>query len=115
MKTTVGKLTKESYGNIHVGIYNETPFLVLQHSTANGFVSSKINEKRYDLFDIVNFPVLDSDILLRAPSGAYISQLILGLLESATMLRTSTRKMGVGGGQLLMSLIYKAGLYYAVR
>ena len=53
----------------------EAPFLDLHLSTANGFVSSKIYDKRDDFdFDIiVNFPFLDGDI----PSyGVYISQLI---------------------------------------
>ena len=39
------------------------------------FVSSKIYDKRDD-FDIVTFPFLDGDILLRPSYGVYISQLI---------------------------------------
>ena len=40
----------------------EAPFLDLQLSISNGFVSSKIYDKRdgFD-FDIVNFPFLDGD------------------------------------------------------
>ena len=47
-------------------------------SISNGFVSSKIYEKRDDFdFDIVNFPLLDGDVPRRRPSyGVYISQLI---------------------------------------
>ena len=41
----------------------EGPFLDLHLSISNGFVSSKIYDKRDDFdFDIVNFPFLDSDV-----------------------------------------------------
>ena len=53
----------------------EAPFLDLHLSVANGFVSSKIYDKRDD-FDIVNFPFLDGDVPRRASYGVYISQLI---------------------------------------
>ena len=44
-------------------IDTETPFLDLHLSIANGFVSSKIYDKRDDFdFDIVNFPLLDGDV-----------------------------------------------------
>ena len=46
-------------------------------SVENGFVSSKIYDKRDDFdFDIVNFPFLDGDVPRRASYGVYISQLI---------------------------------------
>ena len=49
----------------------------LHLSISNGFVSSKIHEKRDDFdFDIVNFPFLDGDVLHRPSYGVYISQLI---------------------------------------
>ena len=52
----------------------EAPFLDLHLSVANGFVSSKIYDKRDDFdFDIVKFPFLDGDVPRRA---SYISQLI---------------------------------------
>ena len=55
----------------------ETPFLDLHLSILNGFVSSKIYDKGYDFdFDIVNFPVLDEDVLCSTSYGVYISQLI---------------------------------------
>ena len=55
----------------------EAPFLDLHLSVANGFVSSKIYDKRDDFdFDIVNFPFLDGDVPRRASYGIYISQLI---------------------------------------
>ena len=54
----------------------EAPFLDLHLPVANGFVSSKIYDKRDDFdFDIVNFPFLDGDVP-RASYGVYISQLI---------------------------------------
>ena len=57
----------------------EAPFLNLHLSISNGFVSSKIYDKRDDFdFDIllVKFPFLDGDVP-RCPSyGVYISQLI---------------------------------------
>ena len=41
----------------------EAPFLDLYLSISNGFVSSKIYDKRDDFdFDIVNFPFLDGDV-----------------------------------------------------
>ena len=54
----------------------ESPFLDLHLSIANGFVSSKIYDKRDDFdFDIANFPFLDGDVPRRASYGVYISQL----------------------------------------
>ena len=56
---------------------NEAPFLDLHLSISNGFVSSKIYDKRDDFdFDIVNFPFLDGDVPRRPSYGVYISQLI---------------------------------------
>ena len=55
----------------------EAPFLDLHLSISNGFVSSKIYDKRDDFdFDIVNFPFLDGDVPHRSSYGVYISQLI---------------------------------------
>ena len=55
----------------------KAPFLDLHLSIANGFVSSKIYDKRDDFdFDAVNFPFLDGDAPRRASYGVYISQLI---------------------------------------
>ena len=49
----------------------------LHLSIANGFVSSKIYDKRDDFdFDIVNFPFLDGNVPRRPSYGVYISQLI---------------------------------------
>ena len=55
----------------------EAPFLDLHLSISNGFVSSKICDKRVDFdFDIVNFPLLDGDVPRSTSYGVYISQLI---------------------------------------
>ena len=49
----------------------------LHLSISNGFVTSKIHDKRDDCdFDLVNFPFLDSDVPSRPSYGVYISQLI---------------------------------------
>ena len=56
---------------------SEAPFLDLHLSISNGFVSSKLYDKRDDFdFDIVNFPLLDGDVPSRPSYGVYISQLI---------------------------------------
>ena len=55
----------------------EAPFLDLHLSISNGFVSSKIYDKRDDFdFDIVNFLFLDGDVPRSTSYGVYISQLI---------------------------------------
>ena len=55
----------------------EVPFLDLHLFISNGFVSSKIYDKRDDFdFDIVNFPFLDGDVPRSTSYGVYISQLI---------------------------------------
>ena len=57
------------------------PFLLglfyLHLSISNGFVSSKLLDKRDDFdFDIVNLPFLYGDVPRRPSYGVYISQLI---------------------------------------
>ena len=55
----------------------EAPFLNLHLFISNGFVSSKIYDKRDDFdFDIGNVPFLDGDVPRRPSYGEYISQLI---------------------------------------
>ena len=52
----------------------KAPFLDLHLSISNGFVSSKIYDKRDDFnFDIVNFPFLDGDVPHSTSYGVYIS------------------------------------------
>ena len=53
----------------------EAPFLDLHLPISNGFVSSKIYDKRDD-FDIVKYPFLDGDVPRSTSYGVYISQLI---------------------------------------
>ena len=55
----------------------EASFLDLHLSISDGFVKTKIYDKRDDFdFDILNFPFLDGDIPRSASYGVYISQLI---------------------------------------
>ena len=55
----------------------EALFLDLHLSISNGFVSSKIYDKRGDFdFDIANFPFLDGDAPRRTSYRVYTSQLI---------------------------------------
>ena len=52
----------------------EVSFLDLHLSISDGFVKTKIYDKRDD-FDIVNFPILDNDVPRSTSSDVYISQL----------------------------------------
>ena len=55
----------------------EVPYLDLHLSISNGFVLSKIDDKRDDFdFDIVNFPFWDGDGPRSTSYVVYISQLI---------------------------------------
>ena len=55
----------------------EASFLDLHLSISDGFVKTKIYDKRDDFdFDIVNFPFLDGHVPRLASYGVYISQLI---------------------------------------
>ena len=55
----------------------EAPFLDLHLSISNGFVSSKIYDKRDGSdFDIVNFPFLDGEVPRSTSYWVHISQLI---------------------------------------
>ena len=73
----------------------EVPFLDLHLSIANGFVSSKIYDKRDDFdFDIVNFRFWMVTFLAMLLM-AYTFHNLLGLLESAIMLRTSMQEINV--------------------
>ena len=52
----------------------EASFLDLHLSMSDGFVTTKIYDKRDDFdFDIVNFPFLDGDVPRSTSYGAYIS------------------------------------------
>ena len=70
----------------------EAPFLDLHLSVANGFVSSKIYDKRDDFdFDIVNFPFLDGDVPRRASYGVYV----LRKVGIGTIPELHLRKVGI--------------------
>ena len=63
----------------------EAPFLDLYLSFSNGFVSSKIYDKRDDFdFDIVNFPFLDAYVPCSTSYGITFLN-IFGLLECLVM------------------------------
>ena len=68
--------------------YTEAPFLDLHLSISNGFVSSKIYDKRDDfVFDIVNFPFLDGDVPRSTSYGVYLTSLQLVLCRVAAVKR----------------------------
>ena len=70
----------------------EASFLDLHLSVSNGFVKTKIYDKRDDFyFDIVNFPFLDGDVPRSASYGVYISQLIRFPLVSSHVDDFNTR------------------------
>ena len=72
----------------------EAPFLDLHLSISNGFVSSKIYDKRDDFdFDIVNFPFLDGDVPRSTSYGAYIPQLIRFLKVSSHVADFNARNL----------------------
>ena len=63
----------------------EASFLDLQLSISDGFVHTKIYDKRDDFdFDIVNFPFLDGDV----PPMVFIFLNLFDLLECPVMLMT---------------------------
>ena len=63
----------------------EAPFLDLHLSISNGFVSSKIYDKRDDFdFDIVNFPFLDGDVACSTSYGTTFLS-FFGVLECLVM------------------------------
>ena len=71
----------------------ETPFLELNLSISNGFVSCKIYDKRNDIdFDIVNFPFLDGDVPRSTSYGVYISQLFRFAKVSSHVADFNSRK-----------------------
>ena len=64
----------------------EAPFLDLHLSISNGFVSSKIYDKRDDFdFDIVNFPFLGMVTFPVLPLTGFIFLNLFGLLECLVM------------------------------
>ena len=62
-------------GNLGSLLYGDVSVMFRFSSISNGFVSSKIYDKR-DGFDIVIFPFLDGNGPCRTSYGVYISQII---------------------------------------
>ena len=64
-------------------------FLDLHFSISDGFVKTKIFDKRDDFdFDIVNFPFLDGDVPLSTSYGIYIFLNLFVLFECPVMSMT---------------------------
>ena len=83
----------------------EGPFLDLNLTISDGFVSSKIYHKRYD-FDIINFTFLDEDIPLATSCGVYVSQLTRFASVSSHVTDFNTRN------QFLTAKLLKQGYRY---
>ena len=67
-------------------------FLDLHLSISDGFVKTKLYDKRDDFdFDIVNFPFLDVDVPRSTSYGVYISQLIRFVRVSSYVVDFNTR------------------------
>ena len=92
--------------------YTEAPFWDLHLSISNGFVSSKIYDKRDDFdFDMVNFPFLGGDVPRSTSYGVYISQLIL-------FARVSSRRVAdfnVCNKSLTAKLLQQGYRYHKLR
>ena len=85
----------------------EAPFLDLHLTISDGFVSSKIYDKRDDFdFDIANFPFLDGDVLNAKSYGVYISQLIWFARVSSHVADFNTRN------NILKAKLLKQGYRY---
>ena len=70
----------------------EVSFLDLHLSISDGFVKTKIYDKRDD-FDIVNFPFLDGDVPRSASYGVYISQVSSHVDDFNTRNKVLTAKL----------------------
>ena len=85
----------------------EAPFLDLHLSISNGFVSSKIYDKRDDFdFDVVGFPFLDGDVPRSASYGVYISQLVRFARVSSHVVDFNARSGGLAAGLLQQGYRY---------
>ena len=83
----------------------EAPFLNLHLAISDGFISSKIYDKRDD-FDIVNFLLLDGDIPRATSYRVYISHLIWSAKVSIHVTDFFTRN------QILTAKLLKQGYRY---
>ena len=93
---------------------NKANTLIPKHlhlSISNGFVSSKIYDKRDDFdFDIVNFPFLDGDIPRSTSYGVNISQLIRFARVSSHVVDFNARNKS-----LAAKLLQKGYRYHKLR
>ena len=89
----------------------EASFLDLHLSVSNGFVKTKIYDKRDDFnFDIINFPFLDGDVPRSTSYGVYISQLIRFARVSSHVDDFNTRNM-----VLTANLLRQGYRYHKIR
>ena len=85
----------------------EASFLDLHLSISDGFVKTKIYDKRDDFdFDIVNFPFLDGDIPRSTSYGVYISQLMRFARVSSHVDNFNTRN------KVLTAKLFRQGFRY---
>ena len=85
----------------------EASFLDLHLSISDGFVQTKIYDKRDDFdFDIVNFPFLDGDVPCSTSYGVYISQLIRFARVSSQVDDINTRN------KVLTAKLHRQGYRY---
>ena len=81
--------------------------MVLHLSISDGFVKTKIFDKRDDFdFDIVNFPFLDGDVPRPTSYGVYISQLIRSARVSSYVDDFNTRNNFLTAKLLRQGYIY---------
>ena len=86
-------------------------FLDLYLSISDGFVKTKIFDKRDDVdFDIVNFPFLDGDVPRSISYGVYISQLIRFARVSSLVDDVTIRNKG-----LAAKLLRQGYRYHKIR
>ena len=85
----------------------EALFLNLHLSISDGFVKTKIFDKRDDFyFDIVNFPCLDGDVPRSTSYGVYISQLIRFARVSSHVFDFNTHN------KVLIAKLFRQGYRY---
>ena len=85
----------------------ETSFLVSHLSISNGFVKTKIFDKRDNFdFDIVNFPFLDGTVPRSTSYSLYISQLIRFARVSSRVDAFNTRN------KVLTAKLHRQGYRY---
>ena len=82
----------------------------LHLSISDGFVKTKIYDKRDFDFDIVNFPFLDGDVPRSTSYGVYISRLIRFARVSSHVVDFNTRNK-----VLIAKLLRQGYRYHKIR